>query len=316
MNRTGQYILKKAARLLVVLLGVSLITFGMTVCIEGDPAELALARAGIDPTPEEILKMQQQMGLDKSLAQRYVSWMGGVLHGDLGVSNISGNPVTKELCSRLPATLQLTGAAFGFMLLLAVPLGIVTAVYRGRLVDHLVRGITFVLMATPGFVLGFFLCYRLSAKLKWLPMVGNQTPLHLVLPVLTLALPLAARYTNLIRSNLVEVLDEDYIFLLRSKGLSERIILWGSALKNAFIPVVSLLGLSLGSLLGGSVVVETLFSWPGLGSYLMSSIASRDYPVILGYVLLMGAVFVGIHYLVDLLVCCMDPRVRLGEAKA
>lgn len=309
------YLIKKLGRLLLVLIGVSLIAFGMTHWIQGNPAELVLAQTGVDPTQEEIEWMEHQLGLDRSLPEQYLTWIEKVLQGDFGTSYITGVPVKEELAYRVPATLKLTIGAFLVTLGLAVPLGIWSAVQKDKLPDVLTRGATSMGLAVPGFIWGLLLCYWFSVRLGLLPMTGEQTFARLVLPVLTLSLPLTSRYICVIRGCVLEQLEEGYVFLLRSKGLREQTILWGNVLKNAAVPVVSLLGLSLGSLLGGSVVVESLFSWPGLGSYLITSINNRDYPVITAYVLLMAVTFVLINGLADLLLCLLDPRIRLGGGR-
>ncbi len=309
------YLIKKLGRLLLVLIGVSLIAFGMTHWIQGNPAELVLAQTGVDPTQEEIERMEHQLGLDRSLPEQYLTWIEKVLQGDFGTSYITGVPVKEELAYRVPATLKLTIGAFLVTLGLAVPLGIWSAVQKDKLPDVLTRGAASMGLAVPGFIWGLLLCYWFSVRLGLLPMTGEQTFARLVLPVLTLSLPLTSRYICVIRGCILEQLEEGYVFLLRSKGLRERTILWGNVLKNAAVPVVSLLGLSLGSLLGGSVVVESLFSWPGLGSYLITSINNRDYPVITAYVLLMAVAFVLINGLADLLLCLLDPRIRLGGGR-
>ncbi len=309
------YLIKKLGRLLLVLIGVSLIAFGMTHWIQGNPAELVLAQTGVDPTQEEIERMEHQLGLDRSLPEQYLTWIEKVLQGDFGTSYITGVPVKEELAYRVPATLKLTIGAFLVTLGLAVPLGIWSAVQKDKLPDVLTRGAASMGLAVPGFIWGLLFCYWFSVRLGLLPMTGEQTFARLVLPVLTLSLPLTSRYICVIRGCVLEQLEESYVFLLRSKGLRERTILWGNVLKNAAVPVVSLLGLSLGSLLGGSVVVESLFSWPGLGSYLITSINNRDYPVITAYVLLMAVAFVLINGLADLLLCLLDPRIRLGGGR-
>lgn len=308
-----KYTLKKAAHLFVVLLGVSILTFALTSWIEGNPADIVLGQSGIEPTPEEITLMEKRLGIDQSLPQQYITWIRNVIRLDFGKSYLTGKPVIEEIAYRLPATVNLTLAAFLLMLLLAVPAGILAVVKKDTWIDHLISAMTFTVMGIPGFVLGLVLAYLISVKLELLPMVGNKTPAHWVLPVITLAVPMASRYIRMIKANMLEVLDEDYIFLLRTKGLPERLIMFSNALRNAFIPIVNLMGISFGHLLGGSVVIESIFSWPGLGNYLMLSINNRDYPVVLAYILLMAAVFVLINFIVDMIVCLLDPRIPLDE---
>lgn len=309
----ARYLVKKVLGLIAVLVGVSILTFGLTSFIQGNPAEIVLRQAGHDATLEEIALMEAQLGLDRSLAEQYLFWLRNVIRLDFGESYITRRPVISELALRLPATLQLSVGAFVFMLLLSVPVGILAVAYHGRWPDKVIGAITFTFMGIPGFVLGMVLMYLVSVYFELLPMVGEITAARFILPVITLALPMACRYIRIIKAGLLEVLKEDYIFLLRVQGLRERTVLIGNALKNAFIPVINLLGLSFGTLLGGSIVVESIFSWPGLGSFLLTSIGSRDYPIVIAYVILMAVVFVVINFLVDLLACLLDPRITLGR---
>ncbi|MDR3230794.1 MAG: ABC transporter permease [Synergistaceae bacterium] len=310
-----KYAAKKTLGLVAILFGVSVLTFVLTAWIRGNPAEVVLGRAGVDPSRADVVMMEQRMGLDQSIVARYLDWARNLLRLDFGTSYTSGLPVIEEIKYRLPATLHLTAGAFVLMLVTAVPIAIFMVVKKDSWTEYSLNAVTFIVMGTPGFVLGMGLAWLISVRLRLLPMVGNKTPAHSVLPIITLALPMACRYIRLIRSNIIEVLDEDYIFLLRTRGLKERTILFSHALKNAFIPIVNLMGISLGSLLGGSIVVESIFSWPGLGNYLMISIGNRDYPVVLAYVLLMATVFVAINYLVDLFICFLDPRIPFTEGK-
>lgn len=308
-----KYVLKKAAHLLVVLVGVSVLTFTLTTQIQGNPADIVLGQAGIEPNHEEIALMEKRLGIDQSIPVQYFTWVSNVLKLDFGSSYITQKPVIEELAYRVPATVNLTLASFLLMLVLAVPIGILAVIKKDTWIDYGISAVTFTFMGIPGFVIGLVLAYFIAVRLQLLPMFGNQTITHWVLPVVTLALPMACRYIRMIKANMLEVLDEDYIFLLRTKGLREFVIMFSNALKNAFIPIVNLMGISFGNLLGGSVIVESIFSWPGLGNYLMLSINNRDYPVILAYVLLMAAVFVMINFIVDMFVCLLDPRIPFNE---
>ncbi len=261
-------------------------------------------------TQESVEAMEKELGLDQSIWVRYKKWIANVLKGDFGNSYLTGAPVLSELAARVPATLKLTFLAFLLTFLTAIPLGILTAMKKGSFMDRVIQSMTFGFMGIPTFVWGLLLAYMISVRLKLLPMVGFDTWQHKILPAVTLALPMSCRYIRMIRANLLEVLDEEYIYLLRTKGFREWIILQKSALKNAFLPVTSILGLGLGHLLGGSVVVENIFSIPGLGSFLTLSINGRDYPVIQAYILLMALVFVMINYITDLASGFLDPRIK------
>ena len=305
----GKYLFKKICGLFVVLFGVSVLTFGLTSMIQGNPAEIVLRQAGHDATLEEIALMEARLGLDRTLAGQYLHWLSNVVRLDFGTSYITRRPVIDEIALRLPPTLWLSVSSFGLMILLSVPVSILAVSCHGRWPDKVIGVITFTFMGVPGFVLGMVLMYFISVYFELLPMVGDITAARFVLPVITLALPMACRYVRIIKAALLEILREDYIFLLRVQGLRERTVLMGNALKNALIPIVNLMGLSLGALVGGSIVVESIFSWPGLGSFLLASIGNRDYPIVIAYVLLMATVFVVINFLVDILTCFLDPRI-------
>lgn len=305
----NKYIGKKLLRLIIVLFGVSLLTFVFTSWIEGNPAEIVAQQSGIDPTKEDIAVIEEELGLNKTLPERYFIWLKDAVRLDFGNSYITDKPVIEEILYRVPVTATLTISSFLLMFIISITLGISLVVVKSNVYKNIIESITYFGMGIPGFVLGLVMAYIFSVKLQVLPMVGNKTFLHCIMPVVTLSLPMACRYTRIIKTNLLEVIDEDYIFLLRTKGMSERVILLSNALKNAFIPVVNLMGLTLGNLMGGSVVIENIFSWPGLGSYIMSSINNRDYPVILAYIFIMAIVFVIINFVVDMIMCFLDPRI-------
>lgn len=304
------YFLKKTIRIFLVLLGTTILTFLLTGSIQGNPAEMAVTQSGSELTQESVEAMEQELGLDRSVWIRYIDWITAAVKGDFGNSYLTGEPVLSELAIRLPATLKLTFLAFSLTFLTAIPLGILTALKKGSFFDRMIQTMTFGFMGIPTFVWGLLLAYMISVRFKLLPMVGFESWKYQILPTVTLAIPMSCRYIRMIRANLLEVLNEEYIYLLRTKGFREWVILQKSAMKNAFLPVVSILGLGFGHLLGGSVVVENIFSIPGLGSFLTTSINGRDYPVIQAYILLMSFVFVMINYTVDLVSGFLDPRIK------
>lgn len=293
------------------MLGVSLLTFSISRLAPGDPAEILLRERGQDPTLEAIAAVREELGLHQPLAMQYLHWLGRVLRGDLGRSFRSGRPVLGELTGRFPATLQLTLAGLSVMLLIALPVGILAAVYKNRALDHASRIFALLGTSMPSFWLGLLLIYYLSVQLSLLPVMGRGTAAHLILPALTLGTGMAATYARLLRAGMLEVLGQDYITAARSRGLGENLIIIRHALKNALLPVVTAFGMSLGHMLGGTVIVETIFAWPGLGRYIVESIFNRDYPVIQGYVLFMALVFVLLNLLVDLSYRFFDPRIRM-----
>lgn len=308
-----EYVCKRIAFLIFVMIGVSLLTFSMNHFTPGDPAEVILRMDGIDATPEAVAAMREKLGFNDPLPIQYGRWLGRVVRGDLGHSYISGLPVLQELMARFPATAELTLAGTIVVLLIFLPLGICSAVYKNRLIDHFSRFFALMGASLPSFWLGLVLMYLFAVKYDLFPVMGRGTSAHLVLPGLTLGLGMSATYTRLLRASLLEVLGQDYIQAARARGLRERTIIVGHALKNGLLPLVTAFGMGLGHLLGGTVLVETIFSWPGVGKYLVNSIFGRDYAVIQGYVLFMALIFVTLNLIVDLSYSFIDPRIRLSE---
>lgn len=309
------YLFRRILYLLPVMLGVSIITFALINLAPGDPAEIILRADGMEPTAEAVAVLREELGLNDPLYIQYGRWLWGVLHLDLGESFRTGRPVAEELFSRLPATLELTCAALVFMVILAVPAGILSALYRHTLVDHLGRLGALAGASLPGFWLGLVLIYLFSVKLGILPVMGRGGLEHLVLPAVTLGFGMAAVYARVLRTGMLDVLGQDYIKVARAKGLKEKWVIGRHALKNALLPAVTLLGMSFGSLLGGAVIVETIFAWPGVGKFAVESIFNRDYPVIQGYALIMAVVFVLANLLVDISYVFLDPRIRLERGE-
>ncbi|WP_028309007.1 nickel ABC transporter permease [Desulfitibacter alkalitolerans] len=307
------YILQRLLYLIPVFFGVSLLTYSLSKLAPGDPAEIKLRQAGFEPTQQMLEATRQQMGLNDPEYVQFLNWLSGVLKGDLGVSFYSGTPVTQEILYRLPATFELTFAALIVMIAIAMPVGVLAAVYKGTWVDNISRVFAFLGASMPAFWLGLILMYYLSVKYTIFPVMGRHGIDSLVLPAVTLGMGMAATYTRLLRASILEVLGQDYIMAARARGLKERIVIVNHALKNALISIVTLLGMSLGFLLGGTVIVETVFSWPGVGKYAVEAIFNRDYPVIQGYVLWMAVIFVLANLLVDISYRFLDPRIRLGR---
>lgn len=306
-------------RLLAVVpawLGVSLLAFGLASLAPGDSAQLILLRqTGELPTDAAVQRLRRELGLDAPVPVRYGRWLADAARGDLGRSYRTGEPVLAELASRFPATLQLASSALLVGLAIALPLGIVSAVHRGTAVDHASRLGALLGASVPRFWLGYVLILIFSVALGLFPVAGRGGWAHLVLPALTLGVGGAASLTRLTRACLLEELQQDYVRTARAKGLPERRVVVHHALRNALNPVVTLIGMRFGALLGGAVVVETVFAWPGIGSLVVESIYDRDYPAIQGFVLFTGTVFLLINLLVDLGYVWLDPRVRLGAGE-
>jgi peptide/nickel transport system permease protein len=310
------YIGVRLLHLFPVLLAVSVITFGLIFLAPGDPAEVYLRSVGQMATPEAVSALRREWGLDEPIPVQYARWVGRVVQLDFGTSLRTGEPVAQAILARMPNTILLGGAAITLALLLSIPLGILAAVFRNTATDAVCRFFALFGAAVPNFWLAFLLILYISVRLRWLPTMGTGSWRHLVLPASVLALGLAASYARLLRASLAETLGQDYVRTARAKGLPAWLVVLRHALRNALIPFVTVLGLSLGHLLGGSVVVESIFSWPGLGKFAWDSIMTRDYPAVQGVVLTLAVLFVTANLLVDLSYRLLDPKVKLANAEA
>lgn len=309
----GPYLTRRLAYLLPVLLGLSLLAYGLSGLAPGDPARIMLQhQLGQQVSDAEVEAFRDRLGLDDPFPVRYGRWLAAAAQGDLGTSFRTGEPVLDELAVRSLRTLEVTVPAFVLGVLLALPLGILAAVRRNRLTDHLSRVGALVGASMPSFWLAYLLILLLAVQLGALPVSGRGTWRHLILPSLTLGVGMAAGLMRLTRATLLDVLGEEYVRTARSKGLPARTVVLVHALRNALIPVVTLAGLRLGYLLGGAVIIETVFAWPGLGKHLVDSIYDRDYPTIQGFVLFIGTVFVLLNLVIDVVYQWLDPRIRLG----
>ncbi len=308
------YLLARVAALLPVLLGVSLLAFALANLAPGDPAEQVLRQGGQEPSPEQVQVLRHQLGLDAPFAVRYARWLAAVLHGDLGRSYADRRPVAQELARRFPATLELAAGALLLALAIGIPGGVLAAVRRDTLFDHACRTVALLLASLPGFALALFLIYLFAVRLHLLPVAGygGGDLRHLALPALSLSAATAATLLRLTRASLLEVWGMEFVRTARAKGLSEPAILWRHALRNALLPTVTVAATSFGRMLGGAAIVEVIFAWPGIGKYVVDAIYARDYPVIQGFVLWMGATFVLVNLATDLLYRRIDPRIRLG----
>lgn len=307
------YIIKRFLFLFVVMFGVSIFTFLLFSLAPGDPAEIILRFSGMPPSPEAVEEFRQELGLDRPLWQRYIYWVWDIMNLDFGRSYVSRRPVAEEILSRIPATAELALVGMFFMLIISIPCGIISSFFQKRSIDHVTRILALLGAATPRFWMGLLLIYYIGMRMDWFPMMGRGTWRHLLLPGFTLAFSSAATYTRLLRANILEILAKDFILVAKAKGLSERAVMVKHALKNAMLPVITAFGIDLGYLLGGTVIVEIVFAWPGIGRYVINSIHHRDYPVIQTYVLFLGFVFTFINLMVDLSYRALDPRIKLGS---
>lgn len=311
-----RYLVRRIAYVVPLWLGVSLLAFGLGRLAPGDPARQLLVRiTGQQPSQAEVEEMRHRLGLDGPVPVQYGLWVARAVRGDLGTSYLTGRPVSGSILETLPKTAELAGAAFVLALAVGIPLGIVAAARSWRWTDHVVRGLALVGASVPSFWLGYLLILGFAVHLGWFPAFGSGGLPHLVLPAVTLSLSVIAVLARLTRAALLETFGEDYIRTALAKGLRGRQVLLRHAFRAALNPVVSRAGVDLGILFGFSLVVETVFAWPGLGFVTVQAIGARDYPFLQGFVLLMGTVFLFLNLVVDVLYTWIDPRVRLAEAE-
>lgn len=301
------YLVKRLIATIPVILLVAVCVFGFVHMLPGDPARLI---AGMDASPEDVLAVRKSLGLDQPLAEQFVHYVSRVLHGDFGTSLKTRRPVVEEIGQRLMPTVWLTVFAMAWSVVAGLLIGVISAVKRGRWPDYVgmiiaVSGISF-----PPFWLGLLLISVFSVRLGWFPTGGYGTWQHFVMPSFTLGVGVAAVMARFTRSAFIEIAREDYVRTARAKGVPERSVIWHHALRNALIPIITMVGLQFGFLLGGSIVVETVFSWPGVGRLLVNSVSLRDYPVIQALILLFSIQFIVINLLVDVLYVFANPEIR------
>lgn len=310
-----QYILRRLLAIIPVLFGISVLVFGLVHLIPGDVAQILL---GTQATDQQIETLRRTFGLDRPLPVQYVDWLSHILRGDFGVSFRTNRPVLPDLIARFGVTLQLTLTSMLIALAVAIPLGVASARNRGRLSDGISRVVALLGLSIPNFWLGTLLILFVSLGLHWLPPVGFTSLLDnpwlglqtLILPAIALGTAVAAFIMRMVRSSLLEVLRQDYVRTAYAKGLKDRVVLYRHALKNAFIPVLTVIGVQIGYLLGGAVIIESIFSLPGMGRFLLDSISNRDYSIVQGGVLFIALIFCLVNLSVDLVYAWLDPRIR------
>ncbi len=310
----AHYLLRRGAQALLVLLGVSIVCFSLVHLVPGDPIRVSL---GTRFDPETYQALRERAGFDQPLPVQYLDYVTSAVTGDLGVSFRSGQPVTEILTERLPATLTLTLAAMVVALLIAIPLGIISAVRQGSKLDYGATVVSQVGVSVPDFWMGILLILLFAGTLGWFPPSGYVSPLenpvewlhHVTLPAVTIGLVSGSILTRFVRSAVLESLSQDYTRTARAKGLPERDVVRRHVLRNAWVPIVTVTGVQLASLLGGVIVVEVIFGWPGLGRLTLDAVQSRDYPVMQGAVLLFATLFLLVNFVVDLLYAALDPRI-------
>lgn len=309
-----KYIIKRLLQLIPILFGITLLTFVLMHTSSVDAVDMMEQNTGMAWTEEQKAAVREELGLDKSVPVQYLNWVGNMLKGDMGTSYISGQPILQMFLSKLPMTIYLTITSILLTIALSIPLGILSAVRKNRFTDYFIRILSFIGNSMPGFFVALLLMYLFSLKLGWFPVMGSgQGCKSIVLPTLTLAIAMSAKYTRQIRATVLEELKKDYVVGARARGIRERKILVGSVLKASMLTIVTLLSLSIGSLLGGTAIVESIFMWDGVGKMAVDAILTRDYPVIQVYVVWMAIIYVMVNLVTDIIYHYLDPRIRLQE---
>ena len=313
----GAYLLRRLVTLPLMLLGISAASFALLNLAPGDPAEMVLHQRNPIETPSAaaVAAMRAELGLDAPLPVQYARWMSRVLAGDMGLSYVTERPVAAQLARRTVPTALLTAVALGLALLVAVPMGILSAQRRGSAVDAIARLVALVGAAAPSYALAFGLIILFAVRLSWLPALGYGSAAQVVLPAIALSLAPMAQLMRLIRASMLEILGQDYIRTARAKGLSEQTVVNGHALRNALLPVIGATGVHLGYLLSGAVIVETIFSWPGLGQLIVGAALTRDYPVVQGFVTYIAVVVLLANLAADIALRITDPGLRFGQGE-
>lgn len=303
----GKYILKRFLALIPIILGVTFIVFFIMNLAPGDPARMIL---GDMAKPEEVEALREDMGLNDPLIVQYFKYLFNLVRGDMGISYKNGIPVSTEIFARVPSSFKLAAVATFFCIVMALPLGIIAAIKQNTLIDGLSMFVSLLGVSLPVFWLGLLLILLFSLRLGWLPSGGAEGATSIILPAITLGFHSMATIARTTRSSMLEVIRQDYVRTAKAKGVPRRKVITKHALRNALIPTITVAGLQVGTLLGGSVIAETVFSWPGIGRLMISGINSRNTPVVLGCVVLYSVIFTVVNFIVDMLYAFVDPRIK------
>ena len=308
------YVLKRILQLIPILFAITFLSYAMMHIAGSDAVEQKMLNTGEVATEETIAEARAELGLDKPFIIQYFSWLSKLLRGDMGTSYISGKNVFSTLISKLPATILLTFVSILLTVCISIPLGIAGAVKHNSGIDYIIRVFSFIGNSMPNFFVSLVLMYFFAIKLKLFPVISrNISAQSVFLPSLTLAIAMSAKYTRQVRATVLDELSKDYVLGAKSRGISFSVILWCNVLKSSLVTIVSLLAISIGSLLGGTAIVESIFMWDGVGKLAVDAINMRDYPIIQAYVMWMAIIYVTVNLIADLSYKFLDPRIRLGE---
>ena len=311
----GRYALRRLLQLIPILIGITFLSFAMMRLAGSDAITEMYGNKGA--VSQEVIDLKRaELGLDKPFVTQYLAWLGGMLRGDMGVSYVSGRDVFRTFISKLPATLLLTALSILLTVVISIPLGVLAAVRHDRVTDYCLRFLSFIGNSLPNFFVALLLMQLLSIRLGWLPVISSGTSIRSALmPTLTLAISMSAKYMRQVRATVLEELNKDYVMGARARGVRGSVILWRSVIKSSMLTIVTLLALSIGSLLGGTAIIESIFMWDGVGKLAVDAITMRDYPLIQAYVVWMALIYVLVNLITDLLYHALDPRIRLGVSE-
>ena len=311
-NTLHKYIIQRLLQLIPVLIGITFLSFAM-MRVAGSDAITELYGDKGAVSQEIIDARRTELGLDQPFLTQYVTWLGGMVRGDMGTSYVSGLDVFGTFTSKLPATLLLTALSLVMTVVVSIPLGILAAVKRGRAIDYALRFISFIGNSMPGFLIALLLMHLFSIRLKWLPVISDGLSLRSALmPTMTLAIAMSSKYMRQVRAAVLEELQKDYVTGAKARGVRSRVTLWNSVIRSSMLTIITLLALSIGSLLGGTAIIESIFMWDGVGKMAVDAITMRDYPLIQAYVVWMAVIYVLVNLVTDLVYHLLDPRIRLG----
>ncbi len=314
MINIKKYIIKRFIQLIPILIGITLLTFILMNISSTDAVDIMEQNTATAWTEEQKTAMRAELGLDKPILIQYLKWLNNALHADMGKSYISGKPVFYTFMSKLPATIYLTVTSVILTIVISIPLGILAAVHQNQFLDYLIRFFSFIGNSLPNFFVSLLLIFIFAVKLGWLPVMGNNQGFKsIILPTITLSIAMSSKYTRQVRVTILEEMNKEYVSGARARGVEENKILYFNVLKVSMLTIITLLALSIGSLLGGTAIVESIFMWDGVGKLAVDAILTRDYPIIQAYVIWMSIIYVMVNLVTDIVYHYLDPRIRLGE---
>ena len=309
----NHYVLKRIIQLIPILFAITFLSYGMMRIAGSDVVTQKMENTGTVVSDEVLNAVREQLGLDKPFLTQYAVWLGKLLRGDMGNSYVSGKPVFATFISKLPATLLLTAVSIVMTIIISVPLGVLAAVKQNRMTDYVIRFFSFIGNSLPNFFVSLILMYVLAIRLRWFPVIAKDVSLKSVaMPAITLAIAMSAKYLRQVRATVLDELSKDYVAGARARGIRFSVTLWRSVMKASLVTIITLLMLSVGNLLGGTAIVESIFMWDGVGKMAVDAISMRDYPIIQAYVMWMAIIYVAVNLLTDLSYRFLDPRIRLG----